>query len=513
MTRTFVFLLSILLVIQGAVRAEPLSAASAASGAGVEAGFQAPSTPIWPAVQDLVAALGSEDKAAIRDLIDRRFSARAFRFFLPKEQIAEQLETVRAQTGGVRIVEVRPQAQGEPLTVVAQPHRGPYRILLRVGADRDDPERLSGFGLTKLETLPAAELASRAPARSLDDMVQAIAETFDRQARDFGFTGALVLARHGKVLLARTYGHADAERKIPIEADTPFHIGSVGKMLTAVLVAKLVDEGRLSFSTKVGDVLADYPDKEVASKVTVQQLLTHTAGLGTFFESPGYVPARTYETATEELAVYRGERLHFEPGSSYRYSNAGYSLLAAMLEKITDRRYQDLVRERVLIPLGMSKTYLPANADAMRRSAVMYAPSTSDPLGLSDFVPLKPDDKAVARATPQGFGGGYSTVGDMLKFITALVQNQLLPPALTHELIAPKVKQDAAGTRFYGLGVMRSQIGSETLLGHAGGSRFDARVLEPSGFALVVASNRVPPSITASSLPVMDFIARSAEKL
>ena len=427
---------------------------------------------------------------------------------MPRDRLITMLVGVQRHATDLVIREVKSDV--EPVTLLVEAQSGRIRMLIRFGPDRQNTDRLAGIGITRLIDLAASRLANERTPDTEAQMVEVIARAIDAQAESGAFNGAVLLTRNGDVLLARAYGLANQQLAIGNTIDTPFHIGSVGKMLTSVLVNQFMADGLLSPSTKVGDIITDYPLADVRNFVTVEQLLTHQAGLGTFFQSPGYDRDKRYVDATSEMVVYSAEPLYFPPGSSFRYSNAGFSLLAAMLERISGKSFETLVRERILVPAGMSHTYLASDHPRMRSAALVYSPIETDPLGFEEPSPLLASDPSAPTDAVQGFGGGYASVSDMQKFVNSLITDLLLPRQQYEQMIEKRVEQEAGSQRYYGYGVMRSTINGQTMIGHSGAGRFDVRHLVESGYTLTIATNHSPPSVTATSLPVMDFIARFA---
>jgi CubicO group peptidase (beta-lactamase class C family) len=333
-------------------------------------------------------------------------------------------------------------------------------------------------------------------------MIAAIRERLEKRATDGEFSGVVLVAHHDKILLESSYGFADREAKIPNTLETRFHLASAGKMFTAVAIAQLVSKGKLSYTDTVAKILPDYPNREVAEKVTVHQLLTHSAGLGTFFESPGFVPGRKYSNATEEMAVYKDEKLFFEPGTRWRYSNAGFSLLGAIIERLSGKTYLEYVRENIFRPLKMKDTYSNVNGETDPHTSVFYTQSPTDPLGVEPYVP----NRGLGASQGSGFGGGFSTAGDLFKFVRALRTNRLLGEKLTQQMISSAVNQDERGTWRSGYGIVESVLNGETIRGHSGGSRTDVEMLWNSDYTVIAQSNAFPLSVNVLSNEIIDFI-------
>lgn len=379
----------------------------------------------------------------------------------------EELQDLRGFTGGFTLVAV----------TAAEPRRLVARVAARDG-DMSERSVTIGFaddGALRVATarLPIARLTQAAAmegfAQRVDDVVKA-----DR------FAGTVLVARHGKVVFARAYGLADRARGTPMTLATRLRFASVGKMFTAVAVLRLVAEGRVTLDGHVGDYLPAYPNRDVAAKVTVRQLLTHSGGTG---EQINLADDWKGDNATlKTLADYvarQGDRAPlFAPGSKDDYSNYGYLLLGRIVEAVTRRDFYAAIERLVFHPAAMTHTgYAPESVPVPGR-----APSYAKRDGRwVDVTATKP-----WRGTPGG--GGYTTVGDLLAFATALQGGKLLPAPLLAQALSP---QDHDGR--YGFGFVVVGKGAELRWGHGGdaeGEAADFRVLPAGGWVMASLDNR-----------------------
>ena len=170
------------------------------------------------------------------------------------------------------------------------------------------------------------------------------------------FSGAVLVTRDGRTLFEGAYGLADRERGVPNTLLTQFRVGSMYKMVTAVATLQLVQAGTLRLDAPLGTYLPDYPNADVASKVTPHHLLTHTGGTGDIF-GPLFTANRTeLRTTGDYLRLYGTRGLQFAPGAQHVYSNYGFMLLGALIERVSGTSYDDHVAARVLAPAGMTAT-------------------------------------------------------------------------------------------------------------------------------------------------------------
>ena len=301
------------------------------------------------------------------------------------------------------------------------------------------------------------------------------------------FSGAALVAKDGEVRFSRAYGLADRERGIANTIETQFRIGSMNKMFTAVATLQLVEGGKLALDDTVGKHLPGYPNADVASKVTVRHLLTHTGGTGDIFGPEFDRDRLTLREHGDYVKLYGSRPPRFEPGSRFEYSNYGFVLLGALIEAVSGESYYDYVRENVFRAAGMTSTdSLPESEDVPNRSigymrfgARSWQPNTG-------WLPW--------RGTAAG--GGYSTVGDFARFADALMSHELLSPASTELLLAGKVDLGYGVRYAFGFMDFRDKDGSGWV-GHGGGApgmNGELRIYATSGYVVVVLANVDPPA-------------------
>jgi D-alanyl-D-alanine carboxypeptidase len=302
------------------------------------------------------------------------------------------------------------------------------------------------------------------------------------RARAGEFAGAVLVARHGKVLLKDAWGRADRKAGVANTPATRFRIGSMNKMFTAVATLQLIQARKLALEDPIGKHLPGYPNKQVAAKVTVRHLLTHTGGTGDIF-GPEFDQHRLQlREHRDYLKLYGRRGLTQEPGARFEYSNYGFVLLGALIEHVTGGSYDDYVRDHVFRPAGMRSTgALPEAVDVPDRAVGYMRPS---PGGAwepnTDTLPW--------RGTAAG--GGYSTVGDLLRFVQALTSRRLLSKATLAEATRPHQQQ-------YGYGFDVQGQGSLASYGHGGGApgmNGELRVFPELGYVVVSLSNLDPPA-------------------
>ena len=316
------------------------------------------------------------------------------------------------------------------------------------------------------------------------------------------FSGAVLVARDGHTLFEGAYGLADRERGIPNTPLTQFRVGSMNKMLTAVAALQLVQAGTVRLDTPIGTYLADYPNAALASAVTPHHLLTHTGGTGDIF-GPQFIANRdALRTTQDYLRLYGARDLRFEPGARWEYSNYGFLLLGAVIERVAGTSYYDRVATHVLAPAGMTSTGSAPEDSLVPGRAVGYTWQLQPGVLVSN-APTLPWRGTAA-------GGGYSTVGDLARFAVALREHRLLDAEHTAQLLAGKVAI-GEGVR-YAYGFFDRVVGGRRFVGHGGGApgmNGDLAFEPDGGYVVVVLSNLDPPAAGQVSAYILGHLPPS----
>jgi CubicO group peptidase (beta-lactamase class C family) len=277
------------------------------------------------------------------------------------------------------------------------------------------------------------------------------------QLESYGFAGTVLVARKGEILLNKGYGLADKRKGIPCTADTVFDLGSITKQFTAAAILKLEAEGKLSVGDPITRYFEDVPQDKKG--ITLHHLLTHTAGLLHGYGAD-YEPAMRDET----MKLILDTPLIFRPGEEWSYSNGGFSMLGAIIEKLTGLGYEEYLRESFFKPLGMNSTgyKIPAWKD---EDVVKYQ---NEELDIEYESPLQ---------KPGPFwhlfsnGGILSTTADLYKWHLALKEDSMLNEAEKKKMFTPQFKTTRGKDIYYGYGWLISKTDSgTTLIGHGGGS-------------------------------------------
>lgn len=299
------------------------------------------------------------------------------------------------------------------------------------------------------------------PPATLEAKRAALDEYARRLAAADMFSGSVLVAQGDKVIFREAYGAASREHAVPNTIETRLGIGSINKMFTAVGILQLVEQGKLSLKDPVAQHLPGVLPEDAASKIRIEHLLTHTSGLGDFLFTPQMQnrARANYRTIADYLPLLSDVRLAFEPGTRWSYSNAGFLVLGAILERVSGIPYDDYVQRNVFDRAGMTKSG-PVETDLAPTGLGMAYQREYD-----RGRPRLRSDRYVrpVRVTPAG--GGYSTPMDLLRFMTALRANKLLSPAMTQLMLTAKPD---LGSRNYGFGAQIFTPDGKRI-GHTGG--------------------------------------------
>jgi len=292
-------------------------------------------------------------------------------------------------------------------------------------------------------------------AGSLAQVGGAVSLRLDEVARSYmphaGFMGSVLVVNGEHTLLDKGYGQASVEWGIPNTPDTKFRLGSLTKQFTATLVLLLQQDGKLNIADPVSRYLPDSP--KTWEKITLANLLGHTSGIPNFTKDKAFgVWAQSSHTVEEELAFFRDKPLDFEPGSKFEYSNSNFEVLGAVIEKVSGKKYADLLRERIFDPLGMKDTGLDADDLVLPKRAEGYM-SGKDGLVVA---------RSESMSVPWAAGSMYSTTGDLLKWEQGLFGGKVLSAASLRLMTT-------AGKGNYGLGVGVEDRDGLKVVDHGGG--------------------------------------------
>jgi len=272
------------------------------------------------------------------------------------------------------------------------------------------------------------------------------------------FNGSALVADNGRVVLKKGYGLANMEWNIPNGPDTKFRLGSITKQFTATLILQLVEQGKIKLDGKIVDYLPDYrPD--TGAKVTIHNLLSHTSGIPNYTALPGFFQnvSRNPFAVDDFIKKYGSGDLEFEPGTKFVYSNTNYFLLGAIVEKVTGKKYEDVLKEKIFDPAGMKNTGYDHWSTIMDKRATGY---TKTPAGYENAPYLD-------MSIPYAAGSLYSTVEDLYLWDQALYSDRVLSATSKELMFKPNLND-------YGYGFFMRKIS-------LGPNKFQVPVIQHNG--------------------------------
>ena len=434
-------------------------------------------TPAHEAFNAWLAAFNSNDPAALEKFVAERGGG---------QRMGDALQW---RSGGFRLLEVE-QSQPQRLTALLEERYSDAVARLVLAVNDGQPPKVTEWSLEPIQR-PAGHAIQRRGQAELLQELDARAKLLSSADQ---LSGAMLVARHGRPIYERAWGAADRAQGVAASTRTKFRLGSMNKMFTAVAVLRLVEAGQLSLDAPIGTYLRDYPGAEVAKRVTIRHLLTHTGATGDIF-GPEFARERLQlREHADYIRLFGARAPAYEPGDRYQYSNYGFVLLGAVLERVSGRSYYDQVRASVFEPAGMRDTASLPETDTVSDRALGYTRRGGAWISNADSLPW--------RGTAAG--GGYSTAHDLLAFATALERGTLLKPDTLRLATTPHMNG-------YGFGMMTRGEGKFRSYGHNGGApgmNAELRIMPELGYVVVVLSNLDPP---AASRLANFFLNRVAE--
>jgi CubicO group peptidase (beta-lactamase class C family) len=252
------------------------------------------------------------------------------------------------------------------------------------------------------------------------------------------FNGSALVEYEGKILYSKSFGPANKEKDIQNDLNTQFRIGSATKSFTATLIMQLAEQGKLSVTDTAGKFIKGYAH----GNITIEQLLTHQSGIPNYTNNEDYLAKILLNryTTTQLVKFFCSDSLEFIPGSAFNYSNSGYVVLAAIIERITGQTYATVLDEKIFRPAGMNQSFFgqsrTGNAGSSKIHDTILAPSAHMAIGYVNGEP----EISFPIENITGAGGISSTTGDLLLYNHALSAGTLLSATSMKSIFQPRVK-------------------------------------------------------------------------
>lgn len=340
---------------------------------------------------------------------------------------------------------------------------------------------------------------------SLSTFAQNIAKQIDELISKYNeyryFYGSALVADNYEVVFKKGYGLANVEWNIPNTPDTKFRIGSITKQFTSMLIMQLVAEGKISVEGKITDYLPYYR-KDTGDKITINMLLTHTSGIPSYTsrEDFGEKVSRKFFKPDDFVKEYCSGDLEFEPGKQFLYNNSGYFILGAIIEKVTGKSYEEVIKQKIFEPLGMNNSGYDWHQTIIEKRATGYD-KTSTGFKNSAWLDM---------SLPYAAGSLYSTVEDLLIWDKALKTEKLLPKKYMEEIFKGRI--DAFGGKYaYGWTVNKRKFGEKEydVSTHGGGiNGFNTinYILPETGQVVILFSNAGGAPLGEMALKIIEIL-------
>ncbi|MCP4724719.1 MAG: beta-lactamase family protein [bacterium] len=451
-----------------------------------------PETPVGKKLQQLLDAFESDDHESF---IDKNFADPT-----TKEQDLSFFRQIKMMHGGFTLHKIEESSDFRLRVIVKSKKRDAWRKIGLI-VEQNSPHKISGWGIEMAQ--PPDDIPYTGPKFDLVSSLQPdadavlngeIGEKIDKHMTNIeerGYSGAILVASKGEIIIAKGYGYANRENKVPFQTSSAFDIGSITKQFTGAAILKLEMMGRLSVSDKITKYFENVPDDK--NIITIHQLLTHSAG---FPDGFGFDYSKI--TRDEYISLAFSKELLFNPGESYRYSNAGFSLLAAIIEIVTENSYEKFIIDQLFKPAGMNFTGY--SLPEWKIDQVVHGYRGDDYFG-------QPNKKNWDDDGPwwhlRGNGGILSTIHDMYKWHLALDGEDILSGEAKMKYYTPHVLEGPGADTHYGYGwvIATSSRGKKVYM-HNGGNPYFAndcyRYVEDDVFVYITSNNGAMSAIEQS---------------
>ena len=301
------------------------------------------------------------------------------------------------------------------------------------------------------QTLVLFAVSLLATALPAQDFLSKVDEYMQAEVKTKRFTGAILVARDGKTLVAKGYGMANLEHGVPNTTQTKFRLGSITKQFTSMAIVMLEEKGKLSVQDPICKYVSDCPPAWTG--VTIHHLLTHTSGIPSFTNMPDYRDNMVLPVTPDKMLTrFRDKPLEFQPNEKYKYSNSGYFLLGVIIEKASGQGYEEFLRANIFEPLGMKNSGYDRSDVILKDRAAGYALAGAKVIN-APYLDM---------SQPYAAGSLYSTVEDLLVWDQALYTEKLVKKKSLEMIFTPVKDNYAYGwtvtTRF-----------NRRYVGHGGG--------------------------------------------
>ena len=429
-------------------------------------------------LQTIITTVNANDAYKVGEFI-KNYCSVDFQNMASMEAHQEYWLSVYKRTGGISFYGIRtynPPHPEETVVIVKNMNYDSWQAFTITFVDEIN---YLIKGLSYSEARPPSNI--KEPKITKSDLLNKTNELIERLCERDVFSGTILIANREQVLFEKACGEASKRFHVANNMDTKFNLGSMNKMFTATSIMQLVEKEVI----ELNDPISKYVDeswlpREITDKVTIHHLLTHTSGLGSYFNKKYWEASRGLFRSVEDFKpLVHGDSLAFEPGEKFRYSNTGMLLLGVVLESATGQDYFDYIRQNIYEPSEMMNSDSYEMDQPIDNLAIGYISTTNNQTGWENNI-----YKHVIKGGPAG--GGFSTARDLHKFALALINKKLVSQS-SLDLLWNDYLNSHYG---YGFNVKNSAVGK--VVGHGGGfpglnSNLD--IFLDNGYIVVVMSN------------------------
>ena len=443
---------------------------------------------------EVAQLISSGDQRAYERYAAANFSPETLKESSPASE-ASALARIYTDTGGFR--DVKPVGESENW-VQAEARALITDLLYCLTVSRS---RVNGRSLitevSARDLHPAGPELKPISPRQLGVRLDQLASAYE--ARNL-FSGVILIAHHGKIVLHKAYGSASPRLGVKMSIDTRLNTASIAKMFTGTAIAQLVEQKRLSYDDKVGKFWPNLPNPKIR-EATIRQLLTHTSGLGPkdYYNDPRFPKMESQISSLADYLTLAVDTPVENPPGTYSYSNSGYLILGAVIERVTGQNFYGHVRERVFVPAGMTNSFYAPGDVVGRGTASSLTNYRELPDHSFDFELGAPKESPAMGGSIGGpQGGAWVTAADLFRFAQALRGGMLLKPETFEQMtegsgIGGAGASGLTGVTREGLGIEVVSRNGHVFYGHTGGDFGIASLLfwyPQTGFTTILLSNR-----------------------
>lgn len=464
---------------------------------------QLPDTPVGRLAAELIRHANADSPAQIRQWAPTVLAASVDAE--DKTTFIADLASAARHSGGLDVFDVRTDPRQPGLLEVAvKARRGGQAALFWLTADSAHPDQLAQVHLVAMDDPFYADWPKGPVLHA--ELEKRIHTVLDRLVSTTDFSGCVTVADGGETVFDECRGLAERSFNVPIDHQTKFHVGSIGKMFTAVAIAQLVEASKLSWDDTLAKWVPDYPDQAAAKKITVWELLHHTSGLGDFMVPEYFGHSGRFVNPADYLGLIARQPKMGEPGQGASYSNAGYVLLGCIIENVSGENYFDYVQHHIFEPSRMTSSGFDSEDEIVPGLAVGYYHDD----GVFSRTWKANWVKTGYKGSPAG--GGYSNNTDLLRFATAVHGGTLLKSATLAKMFDDEVP---AGPGAMGAGIDDRLSHGRHIRGHQGGIEGTTANLEmvwETGAAVALTSNQGPSQHWLLAEKIADLLAAEDTK-